>query len=263
MYNDRLDKAQIILRALAGYAGPIDGDPGPLTLAAADRVPARVAPGRAPMTPERRAIAAAQAALIQAGYEPGPVDGYWGPQSDFAFSDWRAANSLGPALPDRRAEVNFGTEAQMVDIYGQPGNPRCTAGRVTVPWRMVLAWAPKQEISEIRCHELIAPAVQRVFEHVADIHTPAQIIDLGLHLFGGCYNLRRKRGGSAWSTHAFGSALDIDPARNRLSWKSDRARLAQADAAGWWRAWEDEGFLSLGRAKNYDWMHVQAPGLRG
>ena len=40
-----------------------------------------------------------------------------------------------------------------------------------------------------------------------------------------------------------------------------RPRLAQPDGETFWKLWEDEGWVSLGRARNYDWMHVQAARL--
>lgn len=45
---------------------------------------------------------------------------------------------------------------------------------------------------------------------------------------------------------------------NRLRWGRGQARLAQRDAVPFWEAWEAEGWFSLGREKNFDWMHVQA-----
>jgi hypothetical protein len=126
---------------------------------------------------------------------------------------------------------------------------------------MMLAWDPRTPVRRISCHKLVAPSAQRVFDQVAKIYTPTEIKDLGLHMYGGCYNLRQMRGGAAWSMHAFAIALDFDPARNRLHWGRDRARLARDDAKPFWDAWEAEGWTSLGRARNYDWMHIQAPGL--
>jgi hypothetical protein len=58
--------------------------------------------------------------------------------------------------------------------------------------------------------------------------------------------------------HAWSIAIDFDPARNQLSWSHTRARLAKPDAVKFWEFWESEGWVSLGRAKDYDWMHIQA-----
>jgi hypothetical protein len=67
-----------------------------------------------------------------------------------------------------------------------------------------------------------------------------------------------KRGGSTPSTHAFGAAIDHDPCNNRLRWGRLKARLANPSCEEFWRIWESEGWVSLGRTKNYDWMHIQA-----
>ena len=96
---------------------------------------------------------------------------------------------------------------------------------------------------------------------VLDHYGPERIRELGLDLFGGCLNVRRMRGGSAWSVHAWGAALDFDPERNQLRWGRARARFARPEYEKWWALWEAEGFLSLGRARDFDWMHVQAARL--
>ena len=69
------------------------------------------------------------------------------------------------------------------------------------------------------------------------------------------------RGGSAWSVHTWGAALDFDPENNQLRWNRSRARFARPEYERWWRFWEEEGFVSLGRARDFDWMHVQAANL--
>ena len=99
--------------------------------------------------------------------------------------------------------------------------------------------------------------IRAVLERVQD-HYGDQISELGLDMWGGCYNKRKMRGGSRWSTHSWGIAIDWDPSRNQLKWKANQANFAKPEYDIWWKLWEDEGFTSLGRAKNYDYMHVQA-----
>jgi hypothetical protein len=69
------------------------------------------------------------------------------------------------------------------------------------------------------------------------------------------------RGSSRMSTHAWAIAIDWDPDNNQLQWGRDRATLARPEYRDWWEIWEREGWLSLGRVKNYDWMHIQAAKL--
>lgn len=247
MYLDRIKSAQRVLRIAAGYRGAIDGKVGPQSLAASWRVPGMdaIEAIHGGLTPQRRVVAAAQMALEAAGFDPGPVDGFWGPQTEAAFDAFRGKPAIA-RMPDR------------AEAFGPAGSDRCTRGRIHVPWKMVLAWNPSQVITEIRCHELVALSGQRAVNRIAAYYGPAAIRDLGLHLFGGCFNHRTKRGGTSLSTHAYGIAIDFDPARNRLRWGADRARLAQRDAIPFWEAWEAEGWVSLGRTRNFDWMHVQA-----
>lgn len=259
MYNDRIISAQRVLAVCAAYIGATDGVIGARTLAAALRVEVPDLAGD--VTPERKVIAAAQVCLDREGFHPGPVDGYFGSSTEAAFASWYAARKGAGAWPSPDRSAEGPTEADLVALYGEPGNPDCSAGRVIVPWKMVLAWDNAKPISAISCHVKVARQVQGVFDRIAAEHSAAQIRDLGLHLFGGGFNLRKKRGGDDWSTHSWGVAFDFDPARNRLRWRGDRARLALPDAENFWRAWEDAGWTSLGRARGYDYMHVQAVGV--
>jgi hypothetical protein len=61
--------------------------------------------------------------------------------------------------------------------------------------------------------------------------------------------------------HAWGVAVDYDPEHNKFKWGWDRAAFARSEYDAWWKIWEDEGWTSLGRTRNFDWMHIQAPHL--
>jgi hypothetical protein len=259
MLRNFVRNAQRVLRARAGYAGDLDGVPGPASLAAAYRVDG-VLGQLGVVSPSDIVIAAAQAILEAEGFNPGPVDGKWGVRTDGAYLEWRAAG-LGVPFLDRSLEADFGRQADVVRRFGDAGSAACTSGKVVMPWRTVLAWDRSQVITSFSCHEMVAPSAQRALDRIAETHSAVQIRHLGLHLFGGCYNYRPMRGGKALSMHAWGLAIDFDPARNRLTWSGQRARLGQPDASAFWSIWEAEGWTSLGRARGYDWMHVQAPAL--
>ncbi|WP_300804485.1 M15 family metallopeptidase, partial [uncultured Akkermansia sp.] len=63
--------------------------------------------------------------------------------------------------------------------------------------------------------------------------------------------------GKSKSMHAWGIALDFDPVRNSYSCKAPHAGLSRPECEEWWRIWEAHGAVSLGRERNYDWMHLQ------
>jgi hypothetical protein len=61
--------------------------------------------------------------------------------------------------------------------------------------------------------------------------------------------------------HAFACAIDWDPERNPLRADHRWAQFAKPEYQPFLDAWEAEGWTSLGRAKDFDWMHVQAAHL--
>lgn len=268
---------QRVLQAAGYYNGPIDGDIGNRTRRGIQKVlenrSGDISDERWQTWPwDRKAIAAVQIVLLYAGHEPGPIDGWDGTLTQGAFYDWQYERTHGkkpdPWRDDDYEQNNdaplqdneWPLQSQMTRYFGEPGGPQCTAGKVQLPFKMKLAWND-QIISRFSCHELVADSAQRVLERVASEYSPEDISRLGFDIFGGCYNFRKKRGGTTLSTHAYGAAIDIDPIRNQLKWKADRASLAIAECKTFWELWEAEGWISLGRARNYDWMHVQAARL--
>lgn len=268
---------QRLLRAAGYYAGDLDGDLGPKTREAiqkvleanADTLPA----GWLGWPTDRKSALAVQVILKAAGFEiVGALDGYAGMLTKQALTEWNHEQASGhrpkpwrpddtPKEDDDRPIPAWGRQKDMERRFGPAGGSQCTAGKVKLPYTMRIAWNLSSKIDTFSCHEDVADSVERVLNRVASEYSPEEIVRAGLDLFGGCYNFRKKRGGSSLSTHAYGVAIDWDPERNQLKWTRSRARLALPDAEVWWRCWEAEGWLSLGRARDFDWMHVQAPGL--
>jgi hypothetical protein len=146
-------------------------------------------------------------------------------------------------------------QRECASFYGAPGTGHAL---IDLPYPMRIAWDPHVAIRRITIHRRCSDSACRVLTKVHTFYGHEQIRDLGLDLFGGCFNNRPMRGGTALSMHAFACAIDFDPARNLLKWSHAKARLARPDAARFWELWEEEGWLSLGRARDFDWMHVQA-----
>lgn len=215
---------------------------------------------------QRQLTAFIQLQAKNLGIDSGLLDGFWGPQTDYAFRALEHLKEHGYMPPLWRDFVapasnpnNWpgSTESELIAFYGQPGE-ETQLTYVNLPYEWRLAWDTNTKLTRLRCHAKVADSVSKVLSGVLSHYGQAEIRRLRLDLFGGCYNYRRMRGGSAWSTHAWGIALDFDPDRNQLSWGRDRASFAKSDYDKWWEIWENEGWTSLGRTKNYDWMHVQA-----
>ncbi len=147
--------------------------------------------------------------------------------------------------------------ADLPKVFGPAGGKDATAGRVNLPFAFPLAWDTTQRATSYACHKIAAPIFTSIFAQAARHYGEKEFRRLRLDLFGGCFNYRPMRGGSQLSTHAWGIAWDIDPTRNKLKWGRDRAALAAEVYVPFWNIVEAHGAVSLGRARNYDWMHFQ------
>ena len=161
---------------------------------------------------------------------------------------------------------------QMAQFYGPPA--KVPQKMLYLPYKMVLAWDPGVTVKRFSIHARCHDSALHCFEQIAKHYSPEEIIEHGFDKFGGCYNPRRMRGGRSWSTHAWAAAIDVDPARNRFRWGYDaeadkhdawgsngKPYLARPECVKFWEIWEAEGWVSLGRKRNFDWMHVQAARL--
>lgn len=150
------------------------------------------------------------------------------------------------------------TTAQMVERYGRPNQSGTYLVSVPMPFPMRLAWDTAVVVKSIRCHKLEAGRVRLIFEQILQYYGPDKVRELGIDLFGGCFNFRQMRGGSDWSKHSWGTAIDLDPARNKLQETKATARFARPEYAPMIDIFEANGWASLGRSRNFDWMHFEA-----
>lgn len=150
-------------------------------------------------------------------------------------------------------------QSRVPDFYGAVGKGQV---RLDLPYSMRLAWDRSIKVARITVHHKVKDSAERAFNKIADTYSHADRVALGLDIFGGSLNVRRMRGGTRYSMHSWGIAIDFDPERNQLKWKAPKPRLSHKDARPFWEIWEAEGWVSLGRERNFDWMHVQAARLR-
>ncbi len=231
-----------------------------------------------------------QSRLTAHGFPCGVIDGVLGPKTLHALRSFQKARGLPVTswadeatvaalkasssrvsaevtgfIPDRdadpqddRRKSTCPRQKHVMDFYGPVGTGQT---RVSIPWDMRLAWDTDVPVRSITLHTKVATSAERVLHKVRGLYSDRELKALGLDLFGGSLNVRKMRGGNRYSMHSWGIAIDFDPIRNQLSWKRPQARLSQDDAIPFWLAWEAEGWVSLGRARNFDWMHVQAARL--
>lgn len=225
-----------------------------------------------------------QSRLTSHGFPVGPIDGMIGDKTTAAIKAFQAARglvqtgksdtetvaalrstsvgSVGRPVDDgqmiQTAKTVWPRQPDVTAFYGAVGTNQT---QIDIPFDMYLAWDKSVRARKMTLHTKVAPSALRVLQAVAAIYSATERRSIGLDLFGGSLNVRKMRGGTAWSMHSWGIAIDFDPERNQLKWGRDKARLAQPDAVLFWLEWEKEGWLSLGRARNFDWMHVQAARL--
>ena len=153
------------------------------------------------------------------------------------------------------------TTEELVAKYGKPNEAGTYLVSTPVPFPLVIAWDKTQTTNKIRCHKLEAATLTKIFTEILADYTLPRIQELRINLYGGCFNFRQMRGGTEWSHHAFGSAIDLDPERNQLKENHLTARFARFEYKKMIDIFEANGWLSLGRLRDYDWMHFERGGL--
>lgn len=249
-----------------GAAIKIDGAFGPLSLKAARSYLATLGSqltSYQPAWPDERVETAVEQALIRSiGYDLGVIDGIAGVRTQIGLEHWQdhvqfVAPPPAPEAPPA-ARASWPRQRDMVAFYGQPGKNQT---ELVSPYPLYLDWALSEQVSRFSIHEKCHDSALRVMNRVLSAYGEAAIHSLGLDQFGGCLNVRKMRNGTSWSVHAFGAAIDWDADRNQLRQTSKTAQMAKPEYKTFLDLWEEEGWLSLGRSCNFDWMHVQAARL--
>lgn len=147
------------------------------------------------------------------------------------------------------------TDQQIIAKYGQPGDPQ-NLTMIQLPYKMRVAWDLKIIVTRIQCHKLIALPLTKVFTELLAAYGFEELRKLGIDLYGGCVNVRLMRGSKTkWSRHAWGIAIDLDPARNKLKETHKMARFARPEYKQMIDIFYANGFVGLGPEQDRDWMH--------
>jgi len=187
----------------------------------------------------------------------------WLPIKVKMFGFWKKILNMGKAeLPAQKPpkmpeKIKMLTDAQIIAKYGQPGDTD-NLTTLVLPYPMRIAWDTAKSVTKMQCHKLVADKFKAVFEDLLASYGYSELNRLGIDLFGGCLNVRLQRGSKTkWSRHAWGIAIDLDPARNTLKESSKTARFARPEYKPMIDIFYKHGFVGLGPEKNYDWMHFE------
>jgi D-alanyl-D-alanine carboxypeptidase len=261
---------QKFLKDTHHYDGPIDGKMGPGTHTAISDMLKSLKIETTKWSKERKLTAAEQLLYKNQKIEVGKIDGLVGPSLLHAREVYEA--KLVTTWRDKAEEIALDTppkptiKIKVVSSSVWPRQSECTSfyGKVgtrqskcNLPFPMKLAWDKSSTLKSFSCHEKVADAMERVWQNVFDHYGYEKIKELRLDLFGGCLNVRKMRGGSAWSMHSWGIAIDIDPDRNALktSWKN--SQMSKPEYKKYHEFFYNEGAINLGIERDYDAMHTQ------
>jgi peptidoglycan hydrolase-like protein with peptidoglycan-binding domain len=261
---------QMTMAAANFYSGGIDGNFGPISKAAMNKVEQKFA-AKYTFNPKtssekRRIVACAQACLDELEYDPGVIDGWEGNNTEEAMNAFLFKEVNGKDEVIDRAPVSGAAFSSAIphqnDVgtyYGQPKTPSITANLVTLklPFKFRIDYNLRQKTNKVTVHKKASDSLERgliaVFQHYGEDRWR----ELGLDRYAGAYNPRRMRGGSKWSMHAYGCAIDFYAEPNGLRMKCPQALFCGAAYKPFLDIMEQHEWLPAIRLWGKDAMHFQ------
>lgn len=172
-------------------------------------------------------------------------DGFWGPKSIQGCK-----LHLSKLMPLNRPWPRS-DQVSLRAFYGEPGDE---SNLVTFTFPFPTYYEGKI-VRTGRCHKKVRDSLIRILTNIGDRWGKDRSIMEEAQDYGGIFNFRLKRGGSSYSVHAWGAAIDLDADDNafRDSWpmKADMPLEIMEEFA-------KEGWLAAGAFWGYDAMHFQA-----
>lgn len=209
-----------------------------------------------------------QTMLEAAGFDPGQLDGIYGPRTKAAHESYKSTIPAPAESAVISSSLNHWPNQGNVPIFfgrheiGRDGMPterwknRCLT-QIRLPFPMRLAWDTETTVQRITCHRMIAKDLGEVLADILRHYGSAEAVSAArMDLFGGCYNYRPMRTSANLSMHSWGIAIDLDPERNGLGkkWKPNSGMMPEEVIA----IFERHGWTWGGRWRTPDSMHFQA-----
>lgn len=172
--DERAKLAQIVLKKDGLYRGEIDGIIGSGSKQALQHYQGI----DTSWAIERQITAVIQRAAKKRHIDAGKVDGFYGPQTDYAAdalwrlfenksigeSTWRTVDSQ--SLNPNNWPVQYTPE--FLDFYGEPGESELVS--ITLPYRHVFSWNPAESTGRTRVHRKVKDSLIRVLENVVEVY---------------------------------------------------------------------------------------------
>jgi len=167
-------------------------------------------------------------------------DGEWGPKSHLACKQYLVSLMPSPSPWPKSDDVS------MTNFYGRTGD-ETNLVRFDLPPGTLYEGKP---VRHARANDRCAESLSRVLKAIAN--SPQKDI---LKKYSGIYNFRKMRGGSRFSKHAWGAAIDLDPDPNgnKTSWPQEASMPFEVI-----EAFAKEGWVSAGAFWGRDAMHFEA-----
>ena len=169
--------------------------------------------------------------------------------------------------------MNWPTQRECDNFYGNPRgrNPSQPSATwesqnltfITPPFKM---YYDGKLVTKIKVHKKCADAFSRVFNNLLVAANGSQTIldEWGVTKFGGSYNFRLMRNGTALSMHSYGCAIDLDPANNGLGDKTPRfanypqvLKAFKDEGATWGGDWNGDGIQNDTPADGMHWQFAR------
>ncbi|MCP5072202.1 MAG: M15 family metallopeptidase [Rhodobacteraceae bacterium] len=264
---------QMIMAAADFYTGGIDGDIGPKSMAAMLEVETKYAevytfkPKTSTM--KRRLVACAQACLEELNYQPGTVDGWEGSNTveamnAFLFREVNGKREVIDREPLPNAAVsgagsgNIPHQNDVATVYGKPGQQiKSRLVTIDLPFKLRIDWNLRQRVSRMTVHRDCATSLKKALIEVHQHYGPARKEELGIDRYAGAYNHRKMRGGSKWSMHAYGCAIDFYAQPNGLRMACPQALFCGPEYKDFLDIMESNEWLPALRLWGKDAMHFQ------
>lgn len=260
---------QLVLAETGHYTGGIDGLIGPKTLAAMHDLESHHRSlytfDPSSTTDARRHAAALQAGLKQLGHDPGLVDGWWGVNTEEALNAFLFKTAHGrDEVIERTPSAGFTPSSSVphqndvASIYGQPGEQvKSRLRTIDLPFPLRLDWNLRKKVSRVTIHRDCAEQLVAALSAVRDHYGAERMHELGIDRYAGGYNHRKMRGGSKWSMHAYGCAVDFYAAPNGLRARCPQALFCGAEYQPFLDIMQEHEWLPALRLWGADAMHFQ------